>query len=139
MLGGSLVRGVLGIEFNPGTMCEGHVWFEYWVTLQMHSPTAHLSGPRVIVRDTSDRRRLLAMPSATGGYSCSLGVRIYFLPPISFKKITKAYKLDNLCVAALEVLEQSLFPLVSHYNHLQDLITKIITILITIILIGSRV
>ena len=97
MLGGSLVRGVLGIEFNPGTMCEGHVWFEYWVTLQMHSPTAHLSGPRVIVRDTSDRRRLLAMPSATGGYSCSLGVRIYFLPPISFKKITKAYKLDNLC------------------------------------------
>ena len=54
ILGGELVRGVLGIEFNPGTMCEGHVWFEYWVTLQMRRAPQDtfqgqglLSDPRV--------------------------------------------------------------------------------------------
>ena len=41
-------------------------------------------------------------------------------------------------VVALEILQKSSYPLVSHYNDLQDVITMIITLLIMIILIGDR-
>ena len=83
ILGGELVRGVLGIEFNPGTMCEGHVWFEYWVTLQM----------RRAPQDTFQGQGLLSDPRVGGvclqchqlevltGYSCIFRVRIHFVPP----------------------------------------------------------